>query len=434
MTSTYRLGDLVDIFDGPHATPKKTEDGPVFLGISNLVAGRLDLTVVEHLSEDDYLRWTRRVEPRRGDVVFSYETRLGEAASIPDGLRCCLGRRMGLLRAKSGRIDPRFLLYGYLGPDFQEVLRSRTVRGSTVDRIPLIEMPEFPMRVPPIHEQQAIASILGALDDKIELNRQMNETLEELARTIFKSCFVDFDPVRVKAEGRQPVGIDAEMAALFPSRFVESELGEIPEGWRIAPLGEWADALSGGTPAKSNASLWGGDLPWISPKVMTEIHADEADAFVTGPAVGNGTRLAPSGSTLVMVRGMGLHKEVRVSQARREVTFNQDVKALVPKGIEPTLLLLALLDAQPTLLGRVQSSGHGTGVLPTDILLAQRICLPPSGVQKRLVTPLDAMNDLIAAGRSESRTLTELRDLLLPKLISGELRIPEAEKLVEAVA
>src|SRR5689334_4388621 len=94
------LGEIAEIFDGPHATPTKTDSGPIFLGISNLSKGRIDLSDTEHLSEQDFARWTRRVEPRSGDVVFSYETRLGEAASIPRGLRCCLGRRMGLLRAK----------------------------------------------------------------------------------------------------------------------------------------------------------------------------------------------------------------------------------------------------------------------------------------------------------------------------------------------
>ena len=112
------LGDIVEIFDGPHATPKKTEWGPIFLGISNLVSGRLDLAKTEHLSEEDYRRWTRRVMPRSGDVVFSYETRLGEAALIPASLRCCLGRRMGLLRPKGDKVDACFLLYAFLGTRF----------------------------------------------------------------------------------------------------------------------------------------------------------------------------------------------------------------------------------------------------------------------------------------------------------------------------
>ena len=244
MASKWRewpIGELVEIFDGPHATPAKTERGPIFLGISNLAQGRLNLTNVEHLSEEDYRRWTRRVEPHAGDVVFSYETRLGEAAIIPQGLRCCLGRRMGLLRTKAGAIDERFLLYAYLGPRFQEILRSRTIHGSTVDRIPLIDMPGFPISGPTdLAEQRAIAHILGTLDDKIELNRRMNETLEGIARTIFKSWFIDFDPVRAKAEGRDP-GLPKHIADLFPDSFEDSEIGEIPKGWIAGALGGVAE-------------------------------------------------------------------------------------------------------------------------------------------------------------------------------------------------
>ncbi|MGH3088565.1 MAG: restriction endonuclease subunit S, partial [Rubrobacteraceae bacterium] len=239
------MGELAEIFDGPHATPPKTSDGPIFLGISNLAQGRLNLANTEHLSEGDYTRWTRRVEPQTGDVVFSYETRLGEAASIPSGLRCCLGRRMGLLRARAGKVDKRFLLYAYLGPQFQETLRSRTIHGSTVDRIPLIHMPGFPIAVPDsIDEQRAIAYILGTLDDKIELNRRMNETLEAMARALFKSWFVDFDPVRAKAEGREP-DLSKPIADLFPDRFEDSELGKVPKGWEVTQLDDLADIQGG---------------------------------------------------------------------------------------------------------------------------------------------------------------------------------------------
>jgi type I restriction enzyme S subunit len=248
MVSEWReccLGELAEIYDGPHATPSKTEKGPIFLGISNLNGGRLDLSNTEHLSEDDYQKWTRRVTPQTNDIVFSYETRLGEAALIPSGLKCCLGRRMGLLRPIRELVDSRFLLYAYLGQDFQETLRAHTIHGSTVDRIPLMDMPKFPISVPcDIHEQRTIAHILGTLDDKIELNRRMNETLEAMARAIFKSWFVDFDPVRAKAEGRD-TGLPEEIADLFPDSFEETELGEVPKGWEVCGLDEIATFLNG---------------------------------------------------------------------------------------------------------------------------------------------------------------------------------------------
>ena len=130
------IGSLCEgIYDGPHATPKKTAEGPVFLGISSLNRGKLDLSESAHLSELDFESWTRRVTPQEGDVVFSYETRLGEAAIIPDGLKCCLGRRMALMRPDRAKVDPRFLLFAYLGPSFQKTIRAMSVQGSTVDRV-----------------------------------------------------------------------------------------------------------------------------------------------------------------------------------------------------------------------------------------------------------------------------------------------------------
>lgn len=257
-----------------------------------------------------------------------------------------------------------------------------------------------PLTLPPLAEQRAIARILGALDDKIELNRRMNATVEAMARALFKSWFVK----------------------------------EPEADWKTAPLAEWVDVLSGGTPSKSNAAFWSGSLKWTSPKAMTSIHADECDDHVSEQAVGNGTRIAPKGSTLVMVRGMGLHDGVRVSQAREDVTFNQDVKALVPKSVEADLILFAMLDAQEELHKRVETSGHGTGKMPSEILLAHPITMPSREVQRERAAHISAMNDRIAANRSESRSLARIRDDLLPRLLSGELPVDAASRAASEVA
>jgi type I restriction enzyme S subunit len=284
--------------------------------------------------------------------------------------------------------------------------------------------------LPPLEPRRAITHILETLDDKIELNRRTNETLEGMARALFKSWFVDFDPVHAKKEGRKPHGMDAATAAVLPAAFEHSAIGPIPQGWACEPVGALVAALSGGTPSKNDPSLWNGPIPWISPKIMRSIHVYESEARVSIDAVGNGTRLAPAGSTLVMVRGMGLHEEVRVSQALRDVAFNQDVKALVPARIHSALLLFALLDGQADLLTRVESSGHGTGRLPSDILLAHPITLPGGAVQATLARPFECMNEKIGALRHQSECLIALRDALLPKLLSGEIRVPEAERIV----
>lgn len=361
------------------------------------------------------------------DVTQSADL-LGAVARLP------LGHPPGRLTQDTVKLEPRsgdvpldYLYWLLRTPQYREYCRGHAT-GTTNLGLAREDFLAFPAS-DPTEAQRLIVNTLITIEHKIELNRQMNETLEAMARALFKSWFVDFDPVRAKAEGRAPRGMDAETAKLFPSDFVDSEMGGIPKGWRCAPIGEWASALSGGTPSKGNASSWGGEIPWISPKVMTSLHADEADDFVTPSAIGNGTRIAPAGSTLVMVRGMGLHKEVRVSQARRDVTFNQDVKALVPTGIEPSLLLFAMLDAQELLLGRVESSGHGTGVLPSETLLGYLVVMPARETQRKLSSHFGAINDRIAAGRAEMKTLVALRDGLLPRLLSGELSVTSVESI-----
>ncbi len=178
------IGSVADIYDGPHATPKLTETGPIFLGIGNLASGQLDLSDTKHLGDEDFVRWTRRVTPSAGDVVFSYETRLGQAALIPAGLQCCLGRRMGLLRTKRADISPTLLLRAYLSNPFQETIRARTIHGSTVDRIPLKEMGSFPVQLPQGQSAETLSTQLAPLHAKLEANQRENQTLATLRDTL----------------------------------------------------------------------------------------------------------------------------------------------------------------------------------------------------------------------------------------------------------
>ena len=168
------IGSIAEIFDGPHATPVKTDVGPLFLSISSLEKGRLDLSRSARLSEEDFKKWTKRVTPRKGDLLFSYETRLGEVALMPDGVRACLGRRMGLLRPRSDKVIPEYLLYAYLSPAFQQMIVANTITGATVDRIALNEMPDFAIRMPGMEDQKKVAGLLKKIDAKIDCNNRIN--------------------------------------------------------------------------------------------------------------------------------------------------------------------------------------------------------------------------------------------------------------------
>ena len=190
---TVAIGDIGEVFDGPHATPKTIDSGPIFLGISSLQDGSIKLEKTRHVSPEDFQRWTRRVKPRTDDIVFSYETRLGQAAIIPEGLECCLGRRMGLVRVDKTQIEPLYFLYLYLSMPFQKFLNKKTVRGATVDRISIKEVPSFSIPLPDLEEQKSIVSKVDALSVEIQrleaIYRQKLAALIELKQSVLQKAF-----------------------------------------------------------------------------------------------------------------------------------------------------------------------------------------------------------------------------------------------------
>ena len=213
----YCLG----IFDGPHATPKESEHGPVFLGIKNLTNdGRLDLVEIRHVSEEEFPRWTRRVTPQEGDVVFTYEATLHRYAVIPEGFRGCLGRRVALVRPDPNQVDSRYLLYYFLSYQWRQVVEGSIISGATVDRIPLEKFPSFPIGLPSLPVQREVASILSTYDELIENNRRRMALLEEAARQLYHEWFV-----RLRFPGHEH------------TRIVDG----VPDGWEEVSASEILD-------------------------------------------------------------------------------------------------------------------------------------------------------------------------------------------------
>ena len=245
------LSELCEqIADCPHSTPLWTNSGVIVLRNQNIRGGRLDLSSPSYTDEAHFDQRSRRAGLRSGDLVLTREAPMGEVCMIPDNLRCCLGQRMVMLRPDPEKCDSQFLLYSIQSDTVQHEIKVNEGTGSTVSnlRIPLLEA--LPIPHPPLAEQKAIAAVLGALVDKIELNRRMNATLEAMARALFQSWFVDFEPVRAKLDGRQPVGLDPATAALFPESFEETAFGHVPNGWGVKMLGELVE-LAYGKPLKA---------------------------------------------------------------------------------------------------------------------------------------------------------------------------------------
>ncbi len=284
----------------------------------------------------------------------------------------------------------------------------------------------IPASIPDPSEQQAIANILGALDDKIELNGSMNQTLEAMARAIFKSYFVDFDPVRAKAEGRD-TALPSDLAALFPDRFEDSELGEIPQGWKVAPLSEICENIySGGTPSTENATFWAGNIPWLSSGETRSHYIITTEKTITPEGVSNSsTRMVRAGTTVIASAGQG-HTRGQTSLLTFDCYINQSIVALVAdtKVISDLYLFYDLVRRYEQF--RQLSDSHSSrGSLTTKLLAQLRVCVPSSKVIAAFDQVAQPIVKQICQNLKESRILAALRDALLPRLLSGKIRVHE---------
>ena len=251
------IGDIAQVFDGPHATPKKISSGPYFLSISSLEKGRLELTKSAFLSEEDFKKWTKRVTPEEGDLLFSYETRLGEAALMPASVKACLGRRMGLLRFNKDKVIPEYVLYAYLSPAFQQTIKANTLRGATVDRLSISDFPDFPIRIPPLEEQEKVANLLGSIDKKIDLNNRINAELEAMAKTLYDYWFIQFNFPDANGNPYKITGGKTIYNPILKRK--------IPDGWEDSTIGEIEpNIITGKTPSKNHPEYFGGNVPFIT--------------------------------------------------------------------------------------------------------------------------------------------------------------------------
>lgn len=428
------IGEICDgVFDGPHATPPKSESGTVFLGIWNLVNGRVDLSETEHIPPEHHARWSRRVKPREGDLVFSYETRLGEGAMIPAGLDCVLGRRMALARPKSDQVNPRYLLYYFLGREFQDVIRKHTVHGSTVDRIPLLDFPSFPVRLPPRKVQDEIAATIGSLDDKIEHNRRTSRALEELARAMFKALFVDFEPVHAKASGATASpGMPPEALATLPTTFTDSPLGPVPKGWedglrQIAYLERIGWLVIGDGYRAKRSELAASGLPFIRAGNVNGSVETEGAELLGAPSVARvGVKRSQVWDTVFTSKG-SVGRLALITPATGEVVYAPQVcfwRSAEPRSLSPFFLHLWMNSRAFT--AQWMSVKGQTDMADFVSLSDQRgmtMLVPPPAAQRAFDSAVRPLIELRGHLVAESRKLAELRDYVLPKLLSGEVRV-----------
>ncbi|MDX1251753.1 MAG: restriction endonuclease subunit S [Gammaproteobacteria bacterium] len=325
--------------------------------------------------------------------------------------------------------DTRFLMYAIRALDIGPYLT-----GAVMPKLTQGNLNKIPVAHPSVEEQRAIAHILGTLDDKIELNRRMNETLEAIARVIFKSWFVDFDPVRAKASGEAPesicrrLGLTPDLLARFPDRLVDSELGEIPEGWGRKPLSEICTLGRGASPRPIN-DFMNGDVPWI--KIADATGAVGPFLFETKEklkteGVCKSVTVAPGDLILSNSATCGVPIFVEIHGCIHDGwLYFKNLRSITKLYLYHLLIELAdhLIHVAD---GSVQKN------LNTNLVGSQIVLVPPTHIVDLFETQASPIFAEIRQIALESRTLSEMRDALLPKLLSGELRVPVAESEVEA--
>lgn len=435
MANDWKLSTLeeagVILIDCVHKTPPAADEGYPYIAIPQIKNGCIDFSLNPRLiSHSDYKKWTIKADPKADDIVLSRRCNPGETAYVPQGVEFALGQNLVLLRSVGDKIYSPFLRWLVRGPEWWAQVAKYLNVGAVFDSLRCGEIPRFELLIPPLPEQKAIAHILGSLDDKIELNRQMNETLEAMAQALFKSWFVDFDPVIdnalaagnaipaeffERAEQRKVIEKkdNSDIQALFPDEFeFTEEMGWIPKGWELISFGEFCDIKKGRNITKSTVSE--GDIPVVAGGLKPAYYHNKSN--VNAPVI----TVSASGANAGFVN-----------------LYYQDIWAsdcsYISENMSPFIFTTySFLKYHQDKVFGLQQGAVQPHVYPKDL---SRLNFVDSDVSVKIVIEknLNSYYEKIKFNEAQTEALAKIRDTLLPKLMSGELNISDAEVLVEEV-
>ena len=420
------LADACDAIDyGLTASASDKPDGPRFLRITDIVSGPIDWDSVPYVAAGEAT--TAKYRLNDGDIVIARTgASTGSSAYIKNPPTAVFASYLVRLVA-TPEFDPRFLAYYLQSPNFKAYINGVLGDKSAQPNASASTMTKAPLYAPRSKgEQRAIANVLGALDDKIDLNRRMNGTLEEMARALFKSWFVDFDPVRAMMDGRwrrseSLPGLPTELYDLFPARLVQTSMGDVPQGWKLGALTDMVVLLSGGTPKTSITEYWNGNIPWYTAKdapSLSDVFVVDAERRISQAGLDNSsTQILPAGTTVITARG----------------TVGRLACLGVPMAMNQTCYGIRGMDGYPDFftywnvrmaITELQARTHGTifDTITRQTFRLVNVVIPPLVLATAFETEVAAFMNQILANLQASRNLAALRDLLLPNLMSSGLR------------
>lgn len=425
-----KLGDLVEIKHGFAFKGEFFSDQPTKYQLTTpgnfAIGGGFQLGKGKYYNgpiPDDYVLKSGDLLVTMTDLSKAADT-LGYAAKVPTEQEVIWlhNQRVGLVKAKTGAaVSEDFLHYVMRSSEYRHWVVS-TATGSTVKHTSPSRICDYEFLLPNLDYQEEVARVLETLDDRITLLRETNATLEAIAQALFKSWFVDFDPVRAKMEGRTPEGMDEATAALFPDGFETSELGEVPRGWRYSTVGESFVLTMGQSPPGDTYNDSGEGLAFYQGRTDFGFRFPTQRVFCSAP-----TRYAEPGDTLVSVRApvgdvnMALER-CCIGRGVASVRHSSGFRGFVFYAMHGLRERFKTFDSEGTVFGSISKKDFQSlpvVVAPEDVLRAY----------DAVAAPIDQR---IAENEVMLRTLSTLRDTLLPRLISGQLRLPEAQAATEA--
>ena len=421
MRSDWRkatLGDCASLVRY-NVSPADAGDVP-YIGLEHIGENSLALVGNGHASDVK----STKTRFKQGDILFGkLRPYFRKVIRAPfDGI---CSTDIWVIRAKEG-VDQRFLFYCFANQSVVDFATSAS-EGTRMPRAKWDYVEKYELALPPLPEQRRIAQILGALDDKIELNRRMNATLEGMARALFKSWFVDFDPVRAKMQGRwrrgeSLPGMPADLWDAFPARLAATEMGDAPEGWDVGVLNDAIELLNGGTPRTSVAEYWNGDIPWYTAKDApspSDVFVVDTERKITQTGIDNSpTKMLPAGTTTISARGtVG-----RLACLGIPMTMNQTCYGI--RGVNGYPDYFTYWNIRMA-VDELQQRTHGTifDTITRQTFKLVDCALPPvslAGEFEKAVLP--TMNRMLG-NLHESQSLAEMRDTLLPGLVMGEVGV-----------
>lgn len=405
---------------GPMAN-EYVDEGIPFLRSLNVDALRINTDDLKYITPEFHSR-IRKSRLTPGDVVIVRTGKPGACSVIPAWLTEANCSDLVIVRC-GPQLDNRFLAY-YVNTVASNHVAAHLV-GAVQQHFNVGSARTLRLNLPPLAEQQAISAVLGALDDKIELNQRMNATLEAMAQALFRSWFVDFDPVREKLDGRPPGTVDSSTTALFPAGFQESSVGHIPAGWTVQAVGDVVECLGGGTPSTTEPTYWeDGTHYWATPKDLSSLQAPIllgtsrklTDAGIAKISSG----LLPAGTLLLSSRAPVGYLAI----------------AAIPIGVNQGFIAMKCNESASNFFmlnwcreNMAEIEGRATGTTFPEISKQNfrpiRVVLPPKDVMTAFTATVAPLYARIISNLHQSATLASLRDTLLPRLLAGMIRVTE---------